>query len=321
MLDLRPRSLRSHAADALQHATYDPRHLVLIHTAVSGGLALVLFALDLLLGNQITQTSGLSGITTTATLEFLQTLLMLLNVILLPVWELGFVWTALQMFRRQDTNPKTLTFGFRRFLPLLVGKAVQSILLMGAMTLGAYVGAFLFCLTPGYQELAAVVEPYLMGDTLDYSALMADPAVLSNIYGILPFVAIGAALLTLPLFYRLRLVDYCLMDAPQTRPFLSNFKSMLLMRGHRRQLLKLDLSFWWFYLLQALISLVSFGDVLLPALGVDLGMPAQWALFGFYLASLVLQLALYCWKKPLVATTYAGFYHTLAQQVDEPKPQ
>ena len=321
MHDLRPASLRSGAADALQHATYDPRRLVLIHTAVSGGLALALYALDLLLGNQIAQTSGLSGITTTATLEFLQTLLMLLNVILLPVWELGFVWTALQMFRRQDTNPKTLTFGFRRFLPLLVGKAVQSILLMGAMTLGAYVGAFLFCLTPGYQELAAVVEPYLMGDTLDYAALMADPAVLSNIYRILPFVALGAAVLTLPLFYRLRLVAYCLMDAPQTRPFLSTFRSMLLMRGHRRQLLKLDLSFWYFYLLQVLISLVSFGDVLLPALGVDLGISAEWALFGFYLASLVLQLVLYCWKKPLVATTYAGFYHTLAQQADEPKPQ
>ena len=317
MHDLRPKQLRSDAAAALNAASYDPRRLVLIHTAVSAGLALALYGVNFLLSDQISQTTGLSGISTTATLEFLQALLAILNALALPIWELGFLWAALQILRRQETGPRSLTAGFRRFFPLLIGKLLQSILLMGAMTLGAYVGTFVFCLTPGAQALSAAMKPYLTGDTLDYSLLLADPAVISALPRSLPFLIAGAAIFALPLFYRLRLVDYSLIDTPKTGPVLSIFKSTLLMRGNRLKLLKLDLSFWWFYLLELIISLVSLGDLLLPLLGLELGMSEDLALLAFYIAALVLQLALYCWKKPMVTVTYAGFYQALLQPPEQ----
>ena len=81
--------------------------------------------------------------------------------------------------------------------------------------------------------------------------------------------------------------------------------------GQKWSLAKLDLHFWWFYGLEALISILCYGDLLLPLLGVDLGMNGTLASFVFYALALACQIGLYAWQKPRIMASYALFYHDL----------
>ena len=55
-----------------------------------------------------------------------------------------------------------------------------------------------------------------------------------------------------------------------------------MMRGNRLQLLKLDVSLWWYYLASAAAMMVCYGDMLLPMAGVELPVSETAAYFGFY---------------------------------------
>lgn len=314
---LRPRNLKSNADQALCGATYNPHKLALIHSAAGATLTLALYAVTFWLNHQINQTGGLSGIQNRALLETLQTLLMYANMILLPFWELGFLRAAMNLNRGEEATPSTLLAGFRRFGSLLLGKGLLVLVLMVAMFAGSYAGLLLFSVTPLAADIYAFMEPYATGATVDYAALFADENLMQAMLPCLPFALIGMAVLALPVYYRLRMMDYVLLDDEKTGPFRALRFSMAITRRKCKHLLLLDLSFWWFYLLQIVISAVCYGDVILPALGIDLGMSADVALFVFYAAALVMQVGLYTWIKPKIATTYARFYDELLPKEQE----
>lgn len=299
---------RSGAAEALRKASYSPKKLALIHTAASAGLALAIAALNYLLSEQIAGTGGLAGIGNRAMLETFQSLLEMANVLLLPFWQMGLIFAFLSVSRREAAGPRDLLAGFTRFGPIFRGKVLQIVSLTGTAFIGCYLGSMVFSFTPMSQPLYEAVEPFLAEGVIDYTVLMADKAVMASLLYSLPFMVGAMALLTVPLYYRLRMMDYILLDQPQKGAFYALRMSKMIMRGKRMALFKLDLSFWWFYVLELLITVVCYGDMLLPALGIDLGMSADAAFFAFYAVALVGQIGLYTWKKPLLLTTYARFY-------------
>lgn len=305
------RCLQSDAAEALHSAAYSPRRLTLIHVAVGSLFSLALFAITFFLNHQIDQTSGLGGIGTRSLLETAQTILQYANILLLPFWELGFLWAVMCIGRRQEADISSLLQGFRKFGPLLRGKIVQCLVLWGAMLAGAYVGMLICSFTPVFEALYTAMEPYWVGLTIDYAALATDEAVTQAIFACTPFMLVGGAVFAVPVFYRIRLMDYIQLDPPRHGGFFALWKSAAMMRGNRRSLFLLDLRFWWYYLLELVIGIVCYGDLILPMFGVELGISEDVALFAFYLIALVFQLGLYVWKKPLVFTTYARFYDSL----------
>ncbi len=311
---------KSQAGEALRRASYSPGKLALIHSAASAGLALLLAALSFYLDLQIADTGGLSGIGTRSVLETVQVFLQMANVLLLPFWEMGLLWAFLCVGRHWETGPKSLLAGFHRFGPILRGKLLQMVMLTGAACIGCYVGTIAFSLTPLSSAFYEAAEPYLTEGVLDYAVMMEDAAIMASILWAMPFMAVGMAVFALPLYYRLRMMDYLLLDQPEKGALYAMRASKMMMRHKRWQLFKLDLSFWWFYGLEVVISLVCYGDVILPALGVDLGMSADAAFFAFYALALACQVGLYAWQKPKLLTTYGYFYNELLPK-EEPAAQ
>lgn len=305
------RKFKIHAQNALRSAPYSPTHLALIHSAASVGLLIVISVLNFILNQQIENTGGLSDIGNRSFLQTLQTLLQLANTILLPFWEMGLLFAMLSIGRGQKATPASLTKGFHHFGPILRGKLLQYALLMSFAIVGAYIGMFVFTMTPAAAGLYDLAAEYVEAGITDYTQIMEDEAFLSEAMGAVPFMLVGMLAAMLPAYYRLRLMEYVLLDQPEKGAFFALRESKMRMRGRRWDLFKLDMSFWWFYLLEALISLICYGDILLPMLDVDLGISQDTAFFLFYIVALLGQLGLYTWKRPYLLTTYAAFYDYL----------
>jgi uncharacterized membrane protein len=127
------------------------------------------------------------------------------------------------------------------------------------------------------------------------------------IFGIL-FLAIGA-----PMFYRYRMGQYLLMDDPQMGALSALRTSRRITRGNRVALFRLDLSFWWFYLLDGMITALWFGGTLLSLLGISLPMSEEVSQLVFYGLYMVCQLGLYLGYRNQVEVTYANAYSALRQ--------
>ena len=315
------REIKEHAKKAVETASYKPGKLVLVHTAVGSGLALLIALVSFLLDQKIAGTSGLGGMDSRSLLKTAQSVLNLLQMVVMVFWSIGLVSTFMGINRGHDVQPKDLLAGFRNFGPVLRGKLLHGLILAGAMFLGGYVGSFLFTMTPMSTAMMEAMEPYYVDGVVDYAQLMEDPAFLSAALWSLPIMLGGMLALAVPLFYRLRLMDYVLMDRPQKGALYAMRGSKYLMRGKRWDLFKLDLSFWWFYLLELLVLALCYGDIILQFANVDLGVNQTVAFFIFYVLALVAQLGLYVWKKPLLMTAYAAFYDAAWPQRQEESSQ
>ena len=302
------------AAEALASGTYCPKKLVLIHTAVSSSLALLVALVTFLLDHQIAGTTGLSGMGSQAILETAQQILQLAMMLVLPFWSVGLLQCFLRIHRREPAEPKTLLTGFLWFGPVLRTLLLQALVLCGAAFLGGYVSMFLYTMTPLYRQFYEAVAPYMVDGVVDFNAILADKACIDAMLWPILFTLLGAFVAVIPVYYRLRVANYILLDHPEKGALFALRASKTLMRGKRFDLFKLDLSFWWFYGLEALVTVICYGDVALNAFGVDLGLSQTVLFFGFYVLALVLQLGLYVWKQPLLQATYAGYYDALLPQ-------
>ena len=116
---------------------------------------------------------------------------------------------------------------------------------------------------------------------------------------------LGAAVLVVPAFYRLRLADYSILDG-ENRVRIAMRESRLLSRGYKLQLFRLDLSFWWYYLLTAAASAVAYLDVFLPKWGVAVNADAAYLLC--LVLSILLQTAVGYFGMPRLQIAYALAY-------------
>jgi hypothetical protein len=89
------------------------------------------------------------------------------------------------------------------------------------------------------------------------------------------------------------------------------------MRRNRFALFRLDLNFWWYYLLQVLVLAVCYGDMLLPLVGITLPWSDTVSYFVFLSLSLALQFAVYYFFLNPVAVTYATAYEALLPKQQE----
>ena len=184
-----------------------------------------------------------------------------------------------------------------------------------------YISATIFLLTPFSKPFLAVFEPILQSfdpmasqpitpeqlEAMLTPELLADAAKAS-----VPMLALFGLLfagLSIPLFYRLRFIDFAVMDG--TGAISSVAKSMHMTRGYSLQLLKLDLHFWWFYVLQILTVVLCYGDMLLPLAGIALPFSEDVAFFLFYVLGILLQ-GLLLWQfQATVSGTYAQAYQNI----------
>lgn len=317
MAILNPSALRARGAAAAEGCRSQSRRLVLIYCGVIALLTLGSNGLHWLLDSHIGGTGGLSGLGMRSVLQTVQELLTYINLFFGPFWSAGFLYAMLSMVRGQAPGTGDLLAGFRRFGRVLAHTAFQFLVMVTLVMAVVNVAAVIFSVTPlsaDYAEKMSLLlnDPAVLGadGLVDLSKVPMD-AMLS---AMLPMLVIALALLApvgIWLSYGFRMSLYLVMERPISGAR-AYFESMRLMRGHKWQLFRLDLSFWWYHGLGLLISMVGYLDAILTLLGIPLPMDATGMFFLTLGAYCVLQTGLYLWKKCQVDAAYVLAYEAIA---------
>ena len=118
-MDIRnTRAMKTFAAERLSEAPQEKK-IVLIYSSIVMGLALLSTLVHFVLGLQIDQMGGLSQIGTRTILSTVQSMLPLLQSLVVMCLELGYVAAMPRVARGQYASPNTLRLGFDRFWTLL----------------------------------------------------------------------------------------------------------------------------------------------------------------------------------------------------------
>ena len=311
---LRPSALRHQAAQHLERSAYSPKKLVLLHTALALGSFLLTALINYLLSLQIADTGGLSGMELVSALTAAQSVLELAVTVGLPFWNIGLYFAACRWAEGQTARPADLLQGFVRFRSAL-GFFLLKIALFFVLAVGiTNISSVIFMMTPFATPLIDQLTPLLQQGS-GAEILMTDAVSDSLLQALIPlliFSAVLFALVAIPLFYRLRFSEFALMSGLTCGKAL--LKSFAVTRKNCLQILKLDLSYWWYYLGLGLCMLISNGDWLLSLLGISLPLSATAAYFVFYPLGLMCQgLLLWQWESRRM-TVYCLAYRSLASE-------
>ena len=302
--------LRQQADTRLQNAVYNPKKLVLIHTAIGLGASLAVTLIGFLISLEIANTGGLGGMGTRSILETIQVVLELAVMVLMPFWNIGLIRAVLCWAKNQRAYPSDLAEGFRRFGTVLAEKCLVGVLFLLVGFLASQIGSTLFMLSPFSASLMEKISE--ISATSDPNALMTDAFLAEFFQEMIPALIISGilfAVLAIPMYYRIYFADYAVMEG--ARALESLLISFKITYKRRWQIFKLDLSFWWFYLLQGLTVVLCYGDAILGWMGITLPMSADASFFLFYLLGSVAQCLLLWQYQAKVSATYGMAYETL----------
>lgn len=309
------RDLKNAAQASLNRDPQAAGRLVLLHTGASLALTLAATLLDYVLQQRIGATGGLSGMGMRSMLSTLQSILRYGQMLVLPFWELGYLYITLRIARGEPAAPGHLLEGFRRFGPILRLKLLLGLIYTGLGIVAGYISSAVLMFTPWGMTLSETLLPYFTENAVLDENLVLDEAAANAIAdAMLPIMLIFLGvflLLSLPVLYRYRMADLYLLDHPGEGAISAARNSRRMMRGNCIRLLKLDISFWWYYLLSTLVTLVCLGDAGLALLGVTppWGEATGMLIFTVLYAALLLLLHWRCRNQ--VEVTYAHAYGVL----------
>ncbi len=324
-MSIRDRRAIHHRSGEALAAAVNPGRIALCYTAVCAVLALLSSILDITLSNRIADTGGLSNMGLRSVLSTVQTLLPILQLVVTTCLGLGYHICALRISRGQDAGPVTLLDGFRNFGPALRAVFFQALLYLSFGMVSMYLSSFLFMMTPYSDPFLEIMGPILeSSDLLATGELVLDNETLfaaAETLAPMMWIWLGLFLLLfLPAYYSYRMTLFCIADEPRRGALSCMHKSKMMMRRNRFALLRLDLSMWWFYALQILVSIVCYGEMILPLLGVTLPWEPVFSYFFFFVASLAIQTVGYYFLMNRVNVAYAVAYDSLQQPKEEAAP-
>jgi len=311
-MDIRnTRALKTFAAERLSGAPQEKK-IVWIYSSLVLGLALLSTLIHYVLGLQISQMGGLSQIGSRTVLSTLQSMLPLVQSLVVMCLDLGYMAAMLRIARGQYASPNTLRLGFDRFWTLLRCFAILGLIYATLAVSAVYLAAMLFVMTPfGKPFMDRMATMNTATSLLNPQVTLDDAMVMELIPTMLPMflmALIAMCVLLVPVTYRYRMVDYVIIDKPGMGAMAALRESRAMMRGNCMKLLKLDFSYWWYYLVLFAIGFVADLNLLLPMMGVTLPVSAEVAYFGFYALYLVLQLLAYCFLRNRLEVSYALAY-------------
>lgn len=298
----------------------DIRKLIFISTAVVAGFYLLLAALNVLCQQLSTGSSGLEGLKTRALLDTARLFVQELGVFLLPFWQIGVIRGAICKHRNERLDG-ALTSGFYRFGPVLGMQLLTGLALIAAMIAAIQAASVVYTMTQPGQETSTYLATY-MEKTADPMAALENipmPELLERMAPVL----VVAVILGIPAVYwvwcRFRFAPYLVMDDEKIRGIPSMIRSFSLAKRQTEAFIRLDLHYWWYYLLTLLTAAVGYGDLILIALGVQINKTVL--LFAALGVSSVLRLAMAWWLQPRVELAYAAFYDKRKREAEETKKE
>ena len=304
--------LKKKASNRLQSGN-DPKKVVLVYAGIAALSSLVVTVVQDLLDSRISQTGGIQNIGTRSMLTTADTLLTIAQLLLVMCLTLGYTGSMLRIARGQYASPNSLKAGGERIWVLLRTRLLQMLIMTAAAFALCFLVINVCLLTPLSNRVIAV-----MG-TVSAEVLLADDLALIGFYSaMLPIILIYLVALVPLLWYfscTYRMVDYLLIDRPQLGAFGALRESRRMMQGNMKMMLRVDLSFWWYYLLQALVSVLVYLNMVLALFSI--GLPPEVLYWGTVVLYLAADFALRYFFSNKVAVTYALFYDSLCPKQEQ----
>lgn len=287
-----PKSLKQDASRALKRGR-EPQKLITAYTGFTVLLSAFVTVANYWLGLQIDGTGGLGQLGTRAVFSTAQMVLPMVQSVMLLCLELGYLHGMMRITRGQYADHTDLKMGFHRFGPLLRMTLLQAFIYFGIGVITFYFSMQLYMLTPWAESLYTILEPVVStANIIDPTYVLDEATLMQATDAMLPmFILYGIlyGVLAVILSYRFRMASYALLDNPQAGGLAALRESRKMMRRNGWKLFCVDISFWWFHGLTALASVICYGDVLLPMVGITLPFNdtvAYFLFYGLYLAVL-----------------------------------
>lgn len=304
--------LKKKASNRLQSGN-DPKKVVLVYAGIVALSSLVVTVVQDLLDSQISQTGGIQNIGTRSMLTTADTVLTIAQLLLVMCLTLGYTGSMLRIARGQYASPNSLKAGGERIWVLLRTRLLQMLIMTAAAFALCFLVVNVCLLTPLSNRVIAV-----MG-TVSAEELLSNGLALIALYSaMLPIILIYLVALVPLLWYfscTYRMVDYLLIDRPQLGAFGVMRESRRMMQGNMKMMLRVDLSFWWYYLLQALVSVLIYLNMVLALFAI--GLPPEVLYWGTVVLYLAADFALRYFFSNKVAVTYALFYDSLCPKQEQ----
>ena len=306
------RTLKDTAFQRLESAR-DAKKIVMIFAGFTVGLSALVTVINYLAGSGISQTGGLSNMGMRAALSTVQNVLPMVQSVLLMMVELGYINAALRIARGQYASVNSLRMGLDRFSPLIRVTIMQG-LIFGLVGMGSfYLAVQIFLFTPFSNATLDILTPLLADTTiLSNGVLQLDAEttwrLADAMIPLFVMFAVICAAVCIPLTYQFRMAKYVLIDKPYLGGFAVLRESRKMMRKRCLQLFKLDVSFWWYYLMMFGAGFLCYGDAVLAWMGISLPFSADVGYFLFYGLFLIASFAIYYFFQNTIEVTYALAY-------------
>ena len=288
--------------------------IVLIYAGTVTVLAALVTVINYVLGLQIDQLGGLSNMGLRSILSTFQSVLPLVQSLVVLCLETGYIAAMVRIARQQYASEHTLKLGFDRFGVLLRWTLIQSCIYMLAAMAAAWLAVQIFMLLPLSDPLWDLLEPHL-GDSNALMLLLEDAAFIDQLTQTMwpVFLIFGALYLAffIPISYSLRMAKYVIIDKPGQGAMYALKESKKMMKGSCVRLFKLDVSLWWWYAISFGATVLNYGDVILSNLGIQLPWSDTVSYFLFYGLFLVAQFAACIFLRNRIEVVYAQAYNAV----------
>ena len=298
-------AIKAETDRALRRAN-DPRKVILAYAGIT-----------VLLSDRIAGTGGLANFGIRSILSTAQSVLPMIQSIALLCLEFGYLHATLRISRGQYADHTDLKVGFHRFGAIIRLTMWQYFLIFSVTMMLFYLSMQIFILTPWADPLLDLLTPLVTEAGANAAALMDEAMMDQALQMMVPMLVIYGivcCVVLIPILYGFRMANYVLLDDPNGRAFAALRTSKQMMRRNKFRLFKLDLSFWWYYGLVALATAISYGDAILPMLGIQLPFNETIGFYLFYFLYLAMLFAIYYFLRNPMAVAYAKAYDSLREK-------
>ena len=305
--------LKKNASERVAAAEHSKK-IVLIYAGIISVLAALVTVVNFTLNLQIAQTGGLSNMGLRTVLSTNQSVLPMVQSMVVKCLDIGYVAAMLRISRQQYASEQTLKLGFDRFWVMLRYTLIQGGIFMLAGFAAFWVSMQVYLITPFSNSLLSMVTPE-MADPNVIMQMLQDPVfsvqVTSAMLPLLLMFGVLYAALCIPISYSLRMSRYVIIDKPGQGAMFAIRESRKMMKGSCIRLFKLDVSLWWWFAISFGATLLAYGDSLLPMLGISLPFSPDVAYLLFYFLYLIVQFIACYFLRNHVEVVYAQVYNAL----------
>lgn len=247
------REIKSRAKKTLSYTPWDVKKLTFVFGLVALGMGVIQVSIGALLNLCMDQSGGLGGLEMYSIFSGISTVLSMAFTVFGILWTPGILYCGLMLLRGENPWPRGLLQGVWKWKKMVIYTAL---LILAAFALSMAISPVITIIALPFLAKNPefhVEMPETDAEMAEYISALSAEALPTPLV-VISWVLILSVLV--PILYRTRLVMPLLLDEEHIGVIEAVRCSFRLTKGSCKQLVLMDLSFWWYYLLQAAVGLL-----------------------------------------------------------------